>query len=155
MQLCAGKILISTPSMNDSNFIKTMLFITEYNENGAMAFVINKMYERPLNALQEFSNSPAFALFDGGPVDKEHLFFIHRCNDIITGGKKITDEIYVGGDFKKAITHINNKTITNTHIKIFIGYCGWDAGELEAEIEEGSWEIGESSTEIVFTEDAD
>jgi putative transcriptional regulator len=150
MKLSAGKIMISTPLMEDSNFKETMLFITEYNEKGAMAFVINKIYERPLNALQEFSNSPAFALYDGGPVDKEHLFFVHRCNDIITGGIKIVDDIYFGGDFKKAITHINNKTITQSNIKIFIGYCGWDAAELEAEIVDGSWEIAEGGAELVF-----
>ena len=142
--------MLSSQLMEDPNFKNALLFITEYNEKGAMAFVINKIYERPLNALQEFSSSPAFALYNGGPVDKEHLFFIHRCNDLITGGIKIVDDIYFGGDFKKAITHINNKTITNTHIKIFIGYCGWDAEELEAEIAEGSWEITDVTADIIF-----
>ncbi len=150
MNISAGKILLSSQLMEDPNFKNALLFITEYNEKGAMAFVINKIYERPLNALQEFSNSPAFALYNGGPVDKEHLFFIHRRNDLITGGIKIVDDIYFGGDFKKAITHINNKTITNTHIKIFIGYCGWDAEELEAEIAEGSWEITDVTADIIF-----
>ena len=150
MNISAGKILLSSQLMEDPNFKNALLFITEYNEKGAMAFVINKIYERPLNALQEFSNSPAFALYNGGPVDKEHLFFIHRRNDLITGGIKIVDDIYFGGDFKKAITHINIKTITNTHIKIFIGYCGWDAEELEAEIAEGSWEITDVTADIIF-----
>lgn len=144
---------MSTPSMEDINFKASMLFITEHNENGAMAFIINKIFNRSLNELAEFSSSPAFALYNGGPVDKEHLFFIHRSNDLITGGIKIVDDIYFGGDFKKAITHINNKSISNTHIKIFVGYCGWDAGELEAEVEEESWGITDVNADFVFDED--
>lgn len=144
---------MSTPSMEDINFKASMLFITEHNENGAMAFIINKIFNRSLNELAEFSSSPAFALYNGGPVDKEHLFFIHRRNDLITGGIKIVDDIYFGGDFKKAITHINNKSISNTHIKIFVGYCGWDAGELEAEVEEESWGITDVNADFVFDED--
>jgi putative transcriptional regulator len=148
MNLKAGKILLSSASITDANFKDTVLFITEHNNNGAMAFIINKVFDRPLNALQEFKCSPAFTLYDGGPVDKEHLFFIHRCNNLITGGEKIIDDIYLGGDFKKAIILINNKTITETAIKIFVGYCGWDADELEAEIKEGSWVIMQSELEI-------
>jgi putative transcriptional regulator len=150
MNIKAGKILISSSLMEDENFKGTVLFITEHNDEGDMAFVINKIFERPLNALAEFNNSPAFPLYDGGPVDKEHLFFIHRCNDLIAGGEKIIDDIYLGGDFKKAITLINNKTITESVIKIFIGYCGWDKGELDAEIEEGSWEMMKDNSGIVF-----
>lgn len=150
MSIAAGKILTSSSSMEDENFKATLLLITEHNDNGAMAFVINKIFERPLNALEEFSSSPAFPLYAGGPVDKEHLFFIHRCNDLIDGGEKIIDDIYFGGDFKKAIALINNKTITEANIKIFIGYCGWDAGELEAEIKEGSWNVQEAGASVIF-----
>ncbi len=150
MNIAAGKILISSSTMDDANFQDSMIFIAEHNENGAMAFVINKMADRPLNALLEFSNSPSFPLYSGGPVDKEHLFFIHRRNDLITGGTKIIDNIYLGGDFKQAIAHINNKMINDADIKIFIGYCGWDYGELEAEIADGSWLLMDSDCEIVF-----
>lgn len=139
MNLSAGKILISTDLMEDRNFKNTELLITEYNDRGAVAFIINQIFERRLNELVEFSSSPAFPLHHGGPVDNEHLFFIHSRPDLIAGGEKITDEIYLGGDFKKAIEHINNKTLSTAAIKIFVGYSGWDAGELEAEIAEGSW----------------
>lgn len=150
MNLRAGKILISSELMEDPVFKNAILYITEYNDKGAVAFIINQIFERRLNELVEFSGSPAFPLYNGGPVDKEHLFFIHSRPDLIAGGEKITDAIYWGGDFKKAIGHINNKTLTATGIKIFIGYCGWGAGELEAEIEEGSWKISESNIGIVF-----
>lgn len=150
MNVALGKILKSSTSMDDANFKDSIIFIAEHNESGVMAFVINKKADRPVNALMEFRNSPSFPLYNGGPVDKEHLFFIHQRSDIITGGNKIIDNIYLGGDFKKAILNINNKTLTEADIKIFIGYCGWDNGELEAEVDEGSWLFTDVSCGIVF-----
>lgn len=151
MQIFSGIILTSSPSLDDPNFQQSVIFITEYNEKGAMGFVVNKIFERALNELVEFSSSPAFPLYDGGPVDQEHLYFIHRRTDLIPGGTFIIDNVHLGGDFKKAIEHINNGTLSSSHVKICIGYCGWDANELEAEIAEGSWIITDASSEIVFS----
>ena len=136
-----GLLLISSPTMEDPNFLDAVVYIAEYNDNGALGFIINKQHDRPLNELSEFIHCPAFPLYRGGPVDTEHLFFIHRCNDLIPGGQQIADNIYLGGDFNKVIELITNGEINSTHIKIFIGYCGWDAEELETEIREGYWKI--------------
>lgn len=150
MKLSAGKILISAATMDDPNFSNTLIFITEYNEAGAMGLVINRLFKQPLNALAEFSHCPAFPLYAGGPVDNEHLYFIHRRPDLIADGEAVTANIYFGGDFKQAIAHINQHTLHEAGIKICIGYCGWDKGELEAEIEEGSWRVMEGDAEIIF-----
>lgn len=152
MNIAPGKILISSPLMDDPNFYRSVVFIAEYNEDGALGFIINKVFERPLNELVEFSSSPAFPLYKGGPVDNDHLYFIHQRNDLIPGGTLITGDIYFGGDFKQVIKHINNKTLTSSDIKIFIGYCGWNANELEAEIAEESWKEANHLSEFVFTE---
>ncbi len=141
---------MSDASMDDPNFIGSIILITEYNDAGAMGVVINKLFEKPLNALAEFSHCAAFPLYAGGPVDQEHLFFIHRRPDLIPNGDPITDELYFGGDFKQAIAHINQHNLDEGGIKVCIGYCGWDNGELEAEIEEGSWRVMESNAEIIF-----
>jgi putative transcriptional regulator len=148
-----GKLLISSPAMDDPHFKNTIILITEYNANGALGFIINKPFERRLNELTEFATSPAFTLFAGGPVDDEHLYFVHRRNDLIPGGQHIIDDIFLGGDFKQALSHINNNNIDNTVVKLFIGYCGWDAMELESEIAEGSWTVIESTPDIIFAED--
>lgn len=153
MNLAAGKILMSTAAMDDPNFKATTVFLTEYNNEGATGFVINKPFDRNLNELVEFISSPPLPLYIGGPVDKEHLFFIHQSNELVPGGTCVTGNIYFGGDFKTAIRLINNGTLTDTRIKIFIGYCGWNAGELEAEIAEGSWELRDAMADIIFGTD--
>jgi putative transcriptional regulator len=138
MSLQAGAFLKSTAALNDTEFEQAIVFLAEYNATGAMGFVINKPFHRRLNELEEFKNSPDFPLYDGGPVDKEHLFFVHRRPDLVTGGVAVNGTYY-GGDFQQAVKAIQNNVLTTADCKIFIGYCGWDAGELEAEIKEGSW----------------
>ena len=135
----AGIFLRSTQLLEGDFFENSIIFITEYNEKGAMGFVVNRQFSRSLNELQEFSKGAAFALYEGGPADQEHLFFIHRRPDLIVDGIQVADNIFVGGNFQQAVACINNGTITGKDVKIFIGYCGWNKDELEEEIKEGSW----------------
>jgi putative transcriptional regulator len=141
MTLHAGSVLKSTATLQGTIFADTQIFIVEYNAEGALGFVINRPFGRSLNELVEFSHVPFFPLYNGGPVDTEHVYFIHNQSGIITGGTVVKDGVYYGGDFSKAVAGIKSKTLSTSDIKIFVGYCGWDKGELEAEIEEGSWEV--------------
>lgn len=150
MQITAGTILISAPTLDDPNFKKAVIVVAEHNPKGAMGFVINKKITRSLNELEEFKQSIAFPLYEGGPMDKEHLYFVHRRPDMIEGGTLICNSIYLGGNFKQAVAQLNNKTITQKDIKVFIGYCGWDANELEEEVEEGSWIVAAINEESIF-----
>ena len=151
MQLTSGILIKSTELLDGTVFQGAIILITEYNKDGATGFIINHPFGRALNELVEFRHSAPFPLYNGGPVDVEHLFFIHSRPDVISEGKKVTDNIFSGGNFKEAVTAINNKTLTASEIKIFVGYCGWDAGELEAEIEEGSWVVRDEGNEYVFS----
>lgn len=141
----AGLYIKSTSQLDNDFFEKAIVLISEYNDKGATGFVINKPFGRNLNDLEEFKHSIPFPLSDGGPVDREHLYFVHRRPDLITGGIPVNENLYVGGDFKEALKYLNNKTITAQDIKLFIGYCGWDKGELDAEIEEGSWNVSDDA----------
>lgn len=135
----AGTFLNSTALLDGSFFEKAVIFITEHNEKGATGFVVNKLFPRKFNELAEFSHSKPFPLYDGGPVDQEHLYFIHRRPDLIDGSTLVADGVYFGGDFKEAVMHMDDGALREEDIRLFIGYCGWDVGELEAEIAEGSW----------------
>lgn len=148
MDITPGTILASSPAMDDPFFEKAIVFITEYNDKGAMGFVINKLFPRTLNELVEFRHSKAFPLYDGGPVNREGLFFIHQRADLIQGGSLVTGNIYLGDNFEEAVRSINNKSLTENDIKLFIGYCGWDDKELDNEIAEGSWIIHTSDMNI-------
>lgn len=153
MNIQPAAILISSSSLKDLNFDKVVVFITEYNTKGAMGFVINNLFPRKFNELVEFNNSPAFSLYEGGPVENDKLFFLHQRPDLIEEGTPVTDSIYLGGNFKQVVAKINAGILKETDVKLFVGYCGWDPGQLEEEVEEGSWLICENNTGAVFLSD--
>ena len=139
--LKAGIKIKSTAALNESFFEHTTILIVEHNTEGTTGFVINKPFGKSLNELIEFNHSKPFSLMDGGPVDREHLFVLHMRPDLIEGGKNVSNGYYLGGNMDQVIEAINMRGITLNEIQLFIGYCGWEEGELEVEINEGSWTI--------------
>jgi putative transcriptional regulator len=139
--LNAGIYIKSTAELNGSIFEDTIILIVQHNEEGSLGFVTNKPFGKSLHELIEFKNAKPFPLMDGGPVDREHLFVLHNRPDIIKGGEQVSNNLYLGGNMEQVIEALNTNKINEKEIQIFIGYCGWDVGELEAEVEEGSWII--------------
>lgn len=151
MQLKPGILLLSLPAEDDPLFEKAVIFIAEYNEKGALGFVINKLFPRTFNELVEFKQSKPLLLYQGGPMANEALFFIHRRPDVITGGIIISNDIFLGGDFKAAVQAADKNNIADTDWQLFIGYCGWDPGQLEKEIADGGWIIKDNGDDYLFT----
>jgi len=140
--LQAGIYIKSTAALNGSFFEHTNILIVQHNEAGSLGFVTNKPFGKSLHELIEFNHVKPFPLMDGGPVDRDHLFVLHKHPDLIDGGELISNGFYFGGNIEQVIEAIHNKGANQQDIQIFIGYCGWDMGELESEVEEGSWTLG-------------
>ena len=141
LEIKAGIYIKSTDALMGSFFEHSTIHIVEHNEEGSTGFVTNRPFEKFLNDLIEFKHSIPFPLMDGGPVDRDHLYVLHKRPDLIDGGKQVSNGFYLGGNMDQVIEAINTKTANNQEIQLFIGYCGWDLGELEAEVEEGSWVV--------------
>ena len=144
MKIQTGMLLQSHSISPDDYFINAMVCIVEYNANGALGFVVNRPFSRGLNELVAFAHLPPFPLYEGGPVDGEHLYFIHRRPDIIEGGETVSRGLYFGGDFKQVTEAIRQGDINERDIRIFVGYCGWDAGDLERETAADEWAVADS-----------
>lgn len=136
-----GSFIKSTALLKGDYFEESIIILTEVNDKGVTGFVVNRKFPRSFNELQEFRHSPGFPLYEGGPVDQEHLFVLHRRPGLIPGSEPVDGIFYRGGDFKETVKLINNRTLTEKDIFLFVGYCGWDRGGLEAEMDEGSWEV--------------
>jgi putative transcriptional regulator len=137
--LKAGTSIKSTAALIGSFFEHTTILIVEHDEAGTIGFVTNKPFGKSLHELIEFSHAKPFPLMDGGPVDRDHLFVLHKRPDLIDGGEQVPNGLYLGGNMEQVIQAINTGGANTQEIQLFIGYCGWDEGELEAELEEGSW----------------
>ncbi len=137
-----GQILVSNYTLvNDIEFNKTLILIVESNIEGIVGFVFNKESEYQLSDIDEKLRGIDLKIYNGGPVMIDSLHFIHRFNKFLTKSSKVTNEIYWGTEFEKAIELIKNGKLKKNDVKFFLGYSGWDNNQLKTEIEDGSWHI--------------
>ena len=137
--LSKGKILVSKPLINDDFFHNSVVFLTEYNTNGVVGFIVNKPVS--LNLQDLIDGFPEFntQVYYGGPVASDNLYFIHRVPEKIEGSIHITDDLYWGGNFNQVVDLIKNEDLDVEDIRFFLGYSGWDLSQLDEEIDSNSW----------------
>ncbi len=140
-----GVLLIAEPSiMGDMSFNRSVILLAEHSdEDGSVGFILNKPLEYTINDLILEIEIP-FRVYNGGPVEQDNLYFIHKVPALIEDSVEIADGIYWGGNFDKAIELINNKIITEEDIRFFLGYSGWEASQLIEELSLKSWVLLEN-----------
>src|ERR1700759_872047 len=117
----SGKILIADPFLKDPNFLRTVIFLCEHKDEGSFGFVINRKLDYVIGDLMTELEGCDFPVFYGGPVQQNTIHFLHRCPDLITGGEKITDEIFWGGEFEEMVALLQNNQISLNAIRLFLG----------------------------------
>jgi len=136
-----GKLLIAEPSLTgDVSFNRSVVLLAEHNEEGSVGFILNKPLDYQINDLVSEILIP-FKVYNGGPVEQDNLYFIHRVPQLIENSVEISDGIYWGGDFEKTISLINQKVISEDDIRFFLGYSGWSTLQLDEELSSKSWVV--------------
>jgi putative transcriptional regulator len=114
LKINKGNLLIAEPSsVYDQPFNRSIVLLTEYNEEGTVGFIINKPLDYSINDLIPTVNAE-FSVFYGGPVSPENLYFIHNIPEIITDGIEISPGIYWGGDFENTILKSTTEPLRKT-----------------------------------------
>jgi len=148
----AGKLLISEPFMDDPNFTRSVVLLTEHGEEGALGFVINHPSLLILNDLVSDFTGDEFPVYYGGPVAMDTLHFIHRCPDKIIDGEEIAKGIYWGGNFETLKALVNQGSVTKEEVKFFVGYSGWGMDQLAEEMKGNTWIVSDQyDSDIVFS----
>lgn len=148
-----GKLLISEPYLNDYHFRRTIVLLSDHNETGSVGFILNRLVDLTTNDVIPGLMQHNFPLFFGGPVEPNTLHFIHKLGNLITGAQEIAKGIYWGGDIEMIDDLINKNIANQNDFRFFSGYSGWSAGQLEEEIEQKTWWIGEANVEDLFDDD--
>jgi putative transcriptional regulator len=149
----SGILLISDPFLKDPNFMRTVVFLCEHQEQGSFGFVLNRKYENTIDELIPDLEGHRIPLYYGGPVQMDTIHFLHQYPEEIPGGQEVMKGIYWGGDFDKVIEMIKNNDIDENKIRFFIGYSGWSDGQLHTELEEKSWLTVKATRRLVFHRD--
>ncbi|MCC6608512.1 MAG: YqgE/AlgH family protein [Burkholderiales bacterium] len=147
--------LIAMPSMADPYFARTLTYVCEHNENGALGVVINRpieltvagLFER-LDLALETGTLRQQPVFFGGPVQTDRGFVLHaplgewgstlpvRGGIGLTTSRDILEAVGAGTGPQKMI--------------ITLGYAGWAAGQLEHELQQNAWLTVEAQERIIF-----
>ena len=136
-----GTLLIAEPTLTgDVSFNRSVVLLAEHNRDGSIGFILNKPSEYYINEFVIEIKAP-FKIYNGGPVEQNNLYFIHKVPHLIKKSIEISNGIYWGGDFDKIADLINDKIITDKDIRFFLGYSGWDSLQLNNELSLKSWVV--------------
>ncbi len=138
-----GALLVAEPFLNDDYFNHAVICLTDYDDNkSTMGFILNNKTRHNLQSIiAEISCSSPIPVYCGGPMSEDRLFYIHSLGEIIPNSHEIIPGLYVGGDFNAVVKYINSGYPTEGIIKFFIGYSGWDIGQLKDELRKNVWAV--------------
>jgi putative transcriptional regulator len=150
-----GRLLVSGPLLHDFFFGRSVIFMTEYSNEGAMGFILNKKTDLFVSDLIEDFPELNIPVFAGGPVQSDSLFFIHKHANIIENSITVIDDLAFGGNFEQIQDYLSQGIMRADTIKFFLGYSGWDYKQLDNELEKESWIIStlKSTNEVLLADD--
>lgn len=146
-----GRILISEPFLMDNYFKRSIVFITEHNSEGTVGFVLNKPINMKVNEIMTDLPMVNTIVSLGGPVQTNTLHYIHTLGDIIPGSIKVLDNIYWGGEFDVIKRLLESGSLTSENIRFFLGYSGWQANQLEDELNDNAWVVADIHPDEVMS----
>lgn len=155
LRLSAGCILVAEPFMADPYFKRSVIFLADHNEKGSFGLILNKPI--PLKLSEALESAPEFAgsLNLGGPVERSTLHFIHRYGPQLPGTVEVAQGVFWGGDFATVKRLMNEGTLHEDNIRLYIGYAGWSAGQLMDEMGRNSWIVAPTDQKYLFNQEPD
>ena len=152
MDSLQGQLLVSSPALIDPNFRKTVVLIAHHDEDGAMGLVLSRPSDVaaveavPLLAGMPGADGPVFV---GGPVQPEAFMVLAEFDDLAQAAAPIIGRL----GFMPADAEPEDLEISR--LRLFAGYSGWSRGQLEAELDEGSWILVDAIADDAFADDPD
>ena len=136
--------------MLDPHFKRASVLLCEHTPEGSLGFIMNKPIEMAVDRL--VGDFPEFEsqVFYGGPVATDTLHYVHSVGDLLEESIKVCPGVWWGGRFDKLKFLIESKLIKPEDIRFFVGYSGWSEGQLEEELEYGSWVIADMHANYLF-----
>ena len=156
-QTLRDQFLIAMPALEDDNFQRSVTYICEHTEDGAIGIVLNRPADVTLGDLLSHMELPCSTtvpastpVYLGGPVQRERGFILCRAGpeETIDEGLRVSSEIVVSTS-RELLRSIADGRGPSRYL-IALGYAGWGGGQLEQELADNSWLTGPADPEIIF-----
>lgn len=156
MESLENQLLIAMPSLNDPYFNKTVTYICEHNDEGAMGLIINLPIELTLNELlaqleedlEQESPELAQRVLNGGPVSTDRGFVLHKPQSGWSSSLALSEDVMITTS-KDILLSLGSDKAPDKYM-VTLGYAGWGPGQLEQEIQANSWLTTPADEEILF-----
>lgn len=151
---------MASPTLGDENFDRTVVFVVEHDETGALGVVINRPSQVDVGSILPdwhlYSSQPP-VVFQGGPVGRDNALALASLlpgaaasdADEPLGFRRVHGRVGLV-DLDAAPEMVAAEV---SSVRVFAGYAGWEEGQLEEEIAEGVWFVVESVTDDAFQVD--
>ena len=151
--LARGKILVAGRELRDPNFAETVVLILEHNAQGTLGLVLTRPSETPLTQLLDLPSGGSVPLvYQGGPVEGSGVLALVRSDTARPDTKLVLPGVYE----ITAPAPLNELVKANAgpdRLRVYYGYSGWSAEQLERETRSGAWHVFEGTAAIVFDAD--
>lgn len=149
MESLTGQLLISGGGLYDANFRHTVVLIGAHHADGAVGVILNRPLEvtvhQAIPALAELTGRDE-ALFEGGPVEPEQAVLLIEGADAAILDLPLFGAVgFLTGEVPADVKS------TVRRARVFLGHAGWGGGQLESELEAGSWIVEPARADDVFT----
>ncbi|WP_392437666.1 YqgE/AlgH family protein [Cruoricaptor ignavus] len=137
-----GKILISAPDLSGDIFSRAVVLMIDHNEQGAFGLILNRRNDEISAHMRQIFGFDV-AVYEGGPMENDKIFFIVRGVPLTEAFLKVDENYYLTEDVEAIAAEIISGRLNTEDVKIFSGYSGWAAMQLESEIARRAWTVVE------------
>jgi putative transcriptional regulator len=150
-----GKLILAGPILKDPNFDRTVVLITEHNEDGAMGLVLNRPSEATVgDAIPDLTwvANADDPIYVGGPVAPNGVIVLAEWDDPAQAVVLVDDDLgFVPGDAEDP----DELAAAVRRARVYAGHAGWGPGQLEGELAEEAWIVESPRREELFSDDAE
>jgi putative transcriptional regulator len=148
-----GRLLVATPTLLDPNFSRSVVFMLEHNDEGAIGVILNRPSELPVaSTIEPWAGRtvPPSVVFLGGPVSPSSVIALASVNLDDAGDNWHP----VLGRIGTVDLDVDPSEVPGLdEVRMFAGYAGWSAGQLEAELVDDGWFVLDALLTDVHTDD--
>jgi putative transcriptional regulator len=154
--LARGKILVAGRELLDPNFAETVVLILDHNaQGGTLGLILNRPSDQPLTELLDLPKGGSVPLvYQGGPVQGSGVLALVKSDKPLPDTKPVLDgvfEITAPG----ALTDLVKANAGPDRLRVYYGYSGWSADQLERETRSGAWHVFDGTAALVFDPNPD
>lgn len=150
-RLAPGKILVAAKELPDPNFAQSVILLVKYDTEGAMGIILNRQTEIPISeALDMKAAQPVSdSVFIGGPVSRTGVLALLRAKAPLHEATRVVSDIYFSLSREVFEKMLADRSEPRTY-RVYLGYSGWGAGQLEREVRAEAWHIFPGDDKVVF-----